>query len=108
SSGTPLQTSRPCGRWVIGGFSGATLYTLVLLAPCIAIIPGAIETRFFLPIHCLSYCALAFGGIKKEAIAMQLACTAILTAAIFTFAAKSADSPIHSRPESYIPTPSNI
>ncbi|MEA0788123.1 hypothetical protein QYY82_19610, partial [Xanthomonas campestris pv. campestris] len=24
SSGTPLQTSRPCGRWVIGGFSGAT------------------------------------------------------------------------------------
>lgn len=39
---------------------------------------------------------------------MQLACTAILTAAIFTFAAKSADSPIHSRPESYIPTPSNI
>ncbi|CAP50979.1 hypothetical protein EIQ06_12070 [Xanthomonas campestris pv. campestris] len=84
------------------------LYTLVLLAPCIAIIPGAIETRFFLPIHCLSYCALAFGGIKKEAIAMQLACTAILTAAIFTFAAKSADSPIHSRPESYIPTPSNI
>ncbi|MEB1746614.1 hypothetical protein VDR17_13970, partial [Xanthomonas campestris pv. campestris] len=26
SSGTPLQTSRPCGRWVIGGFSGATNY----------------------------------------------------------------------------------
>ncbi|MEQ7458578.1 peptidase M20, partial [Xanthomonas campestris pv. campestris] len=26
SSGTPLQTSRPCGRWVIGGFSGATTY----------------------------------------------------------------------------------
>ncbi|MEB1502768.1 hypothetical protein VDR22_21195, partial [Xanthomonas campestris pv. campestris] len=26
SSGTPLQTSRPCGRWVIGGFSGATIY----------------------------------------------------------------------------------
>ncbi|MEB1203014.1 hypothetical protein VDQ63_14335, partial [Xanthomonas campestris pv. campestris] len=25
-SGTPLQTSRPCGRWVIGGFSGATIY----------------------------------------------------------------------------------
>ncbi|MEB2169669.1 MetQ/NlpA family ABC transporter substrate-binding protein, partial [Xanthomonas campestris pv. campestris] len=28
SSGTPLQTSRPCGRWVIGGFSGATNYAL--------------------------------------------------------------------------------
>ncbi|WP_283502710.1 hypothetical protein [Xanthomonas campestris] len=27
SSGTPLQTSRPCGRWVIGGFSGATQYS---------------------------------------------------------------------------------
>ncbi|WP_162274425.1 hypothetical protein, partial [Xanthomonas campestris] len=27
SSGTPLQTSRPCGRWVIGGFSGATKYS---------------------------------------------------------------------------------
>ncbi|MEQ7637182.1 hypothetical protein ABQG13_17230, partial [Xanthomonas campestris] len=29
SSGTPLQTSRPCGRWVIGGFSGATIYQLL-------------------------------------------------------------------------------
>ncbi|MEA0928187.1 DarT ssDNA thymidine ADP-ribosyltransferase family protein, partial [Xanthomonas campestris] len=28
SSGTPLQTSRPCGRWVIGGFSGATTYAI--------------------------------------------------------------------------------
>ncbi|WP_238396038.1 hypothetical protein, partial [Xanthomonas fragariae] len=22
SSGTPVQTSRPCGRWVVGGFQG--------------------------------------------------------------------------------------
>ncbi|MEB1403447.1 hypothetical protein VDQ65_19905, partial [Xanthomonas campestris pv. campestris] len=29
SSGTPLQTSRPCGRWVIGGFSGATKERLI-------------------------------------------------------------------------------
>ncbi|MEB1212619.1 hypothetical protein VDP97_21630, partial [Xanthomonas campestris pv. campestris] len=32
SSGTPLQTSRPCGRWVIGGFSGATLSQLQTLS----------------------------------------------------------------------------
>ncbi|MEA5188295.1 hypothetical protein VB152_19450 [Xanthomonas fragariae] len=26
SFGTPVQTSRPCGRWVVWGFSGATRY----------------------------------------------------------------------------------
>lgn len=32
---------------------------LVLLLPVAAIIPGAIETRFFLPLHLLAYCVIA-------------------------------------------------
>jgi hypothetical protein len=32
----------------------------LLLLPVAAIVPGAIETRFFLPLHLLAYCALAF------------------------------------------------
>ncbi|MEA5185907.1 hypothetical protein VB152_04935 [Xanthomonas fragariae] len=27
SSGTPVQTSRPCGRWVVGVFQGRLLKT---------------------------------------------------------------------------------
>ncbi|MEA5188154.1 hypothetical protein VB152_18555 [Xanthomonas fragariae] len=30
SSGTPVQTSRPCGRWVVGVFQGR-LRTVVLV-----------------------------------------------------------------------------
>jgi hypothetical protein len=32
----------------------------VLLLPVLAILPGAIETRFFLPLHLLAYCVIAF------------------------------------------------
>lgn len=32
---------------------------VVLLLPVLAIIPGAIETRFFLPLHLLAYCVIA-------------------------------------------------
>ena len=32
----------------------------LLLLPVIAIVPGAIETRFFLPLHLLAYCVIAF------------------------------------------------
>ena len=31
----------------------------VLVLPVVAIIPGAVETRFFLPVHLLAYCAIA-------------------------------------------------
>ncbi|MGK9145091.1 hypothetical protein KXR77_16505 [Xanthomonas euvesicatoria] len=83
--------------------SARALYTLTLLAPCIAIIPGAIETRFFLPLYCLAYCALAFQEISRRAFFIQLGLAAILTASIYSFVADSVKSPIHSRPESYIP-----
>ncbi|WP_248279370.1 hypothetical protein [Xanthomonas campestris] len=78
------------------------LYTLTLLAPCMAIIPGAIETRFFLPLYCLAYCALAIQEISRRALIIQLGLAAILTAAIYSFVADSVKSPIHARPESYI------
>lgn len=78
------------------------LYTLTLLAPCVAIIPGAIETRFFLPLYCLAYCALAFQEISKRALIIQLGLVAILTAGIYSFVADSVKNPIHARPESYI------
>ncbi|MGY2258322.1 hypothetical protein [Pseudomonas sp. SDO55104_S430] len=38
----------------------ATFWTLLTLLPVIAIVPGAIETRFFLALHVSIYCALAF------------------------------------------------
>jgi hypothetical protein len=37
-------------RWSLG----------VLLLPVVAIVPAAIETRFFLPLHLLAYCVIAF------------------------------------------------
>lgn len=33
---------------------------LILLLPVLAVLPGAIETRFFLPLHLLAYCLIAF------------------------------------------------
>ncbi len=36
------------------------VWLAAILAPVAAIIPGAMETRFFLPIHLLIYCAVAF------------------------------------------------
>ncbi|MCC8442356.1 hypothetical protein [Xanthomonas cannabis] len=84
--------------------SARILYALTLLAPCAAIIPGAIETRFFLPLHCLAYCALAFQAISKRALVIQLVLAAILTAGIYSFVVNSVKNPIHARPESYLPS----
>ncbi|WP_311238353.1 MULTISPECIES: hypothetical protein [unclassified Xanthomonas] len=83
------------------------LYALTLIAPCIAIVPGAIETRFFLPLYCMSYCALAFQRINSKTLALQMVLTAILTAGIYCFVADSVENPIHARPESYIPAAPN-
>jgi hypothetical protein len=33
---------------------------LILLLPVVTILPGAVETRFFLPLHLLAYCMIAF------------------------------------------------
>jgi hypothetical protein len=35
-------------------------FLLILLLPVLAILPGAVETRFFLPLHLLAYCLIAF------------------------------------------------
>lgn len=43
----------------------------VLLLPVAAIVPGAIETRFFLPLHLLAYCVIAFrfdAGILRQSV----------------------------------------
>ncbi|MEO7391142.1 MAG: hypothetical protein ABIU58_03145 [Ramlibacter sp.] len=45
-----LQEASPAWRWSL----------LILLLPVMAIVPGAIETRFFLPLHLLAYCVIAF------------------------------------------------
>ncbi|MEA5188347.1 hypothetical protein VB152_19795, partial [Xanthomonas fragariae] len=34
SSGTPVQTSRPCGRWVVGVFQGRLFSASVHLLGC--------------------------------------------------------------------------
>ena len=39
---------------------GWRLSLVVLMLPVVAILPGAIETRFFLPLHLLAYCVIAF------------------------------------------------
>jgi len=43
------------------------LWIAALLLPVAAITPGAVETRFFLPVHFLAYCVIAF---KAEPIAL--------------------------------------
>jgi len=47
-----------------GGFRPAPgswpISLALLMLPVAAIVPGAIETRFFLPVHILAYCAIAF------------------------------------------------
>ncbi|MET3123847.1 hypothetical protein AAKU67_003459 [Oxalobacteraceae bacterium GrIS 2.11] len=42
------------------------LFIFLLLLPIFAIIPGAIETRFFLPLHVLLYCTIAFNTSGRE------------------------------------------
>jgi hypothetical protein len=42
------------------------LCAFLLLLPVAAILPGAIETRFFLPLHVLLYCTIAFNASATE------------------------------------------
>lgn len=43
----------------------SVLWLSLLLLPALAITPGAIETRFFLPLHLIAYCAISFGSSKN-------------------------------------------
>ncbi len=44
---------------------------VILLLPVVTILPGAVETRFFLPLHLLAYCVIAFyfdaPGLRQSA-----------------------------------------
>lgn len=42
-----------------------TCWLALIVLPVFAILPGAIETRFFLPLHVMAYCAIAFGLSKQ-------------------------------------------
>jgi hypothetical protein len=79
------------------------LATLTL--PCFAIIPGAVETRFFFPIFCLAYCSLSMESVahgKLNITKWQVLISALLLMSIFLFVQKSVSNPIYERPESYL------
>ena len=51
----------PAGGGGLRAVPGTWPFSLaLLLLPVAAIVPGAIETRFFLPVHTLAYCVIAF------------------------------------------------
>lgn len=47
-----------------------SIYLFLILLPVIAIIPGAIESRFFLPVQLLIYFTLAFNGDIGELLSL--------------------------------------
>ncbi|RON53525.1 hypothetical protein BK665_14065 [Pseudomonas frederiksbergensis] len=61
------------------------IWLTAILLPVFAIIPSAIETRFFLPVHVLAYCAIAF-GLSKECIKSTPATVLILTGVLYAAA----------------------
>lgn len=60
ASSTNLSENRASAEiiWPICAF--------ILLLPIFAILPGAVETRFFLPLHVLLYCTIAFNAFAME------------------------------------------
>ncbi|NWD66426.1 hypothetical protein HX870_02165 [Pseudomonas gingeri] len=52
SGNIPATADKTDFRWV---------WLFVILLPVMAIIPGAIETRFFVTLHLMAYCAIAYG-----------------------------------------------
>ncbi|MEO7639961.1 MAG: hypothetical protein ABIU07_00960, partial [Ramlibacter sp.] len=61
----------------------------LLLLPVAAILPGAIETRFFLPLHLLAYCTIAFyfdtGALREMARRHAIPTAVIVVAFAGTF-----------------------
>jgi hypothetical protein len=92
----------------VKNFSHSKLMWLCTLTiPCFAVVPGAIETRFFFPIFCLAYSSLSLesvSGGKLNITKWQIAISALLVISIFLFVQRSVSSPIYERPESYIQT----
>lgn len=83
------------------------LWTIILLSPVFAIIPGAIETRFFFPLHMLAYCSLVFSISRKfvdfsPKVKLLIACLYIAIVAIFFISASSSISnPTSKFPDEY-------
>lgn len=88
-------------------FSPASLmeklgWTVVLLIACITVIPGAVETRFFLPVFYVSLVALV-SGFHNDLLRLkgrQLVLTALITLSVYAFVQNSIQNPIYDRPES--------
>lgn len=83
------------------------LWLATLIIPCVAIVPGAIETRFFFPIFCLAYCSISLESVTRGKLNItkwQFLIATLLLTSIFLFVQKSVSKPIYERPESYIQT----
>ncbi|WP_214658205.1 hypothetical protein [Pseudomonas folii] len=83
------------------------LFGIVLLLPSVAIIPGAIETRFFFPVYCLAYCAISLENIVRSKFILQMLVVVLFVIPVYAFVQHSIKSPIYQRPESYLIVPIN-
>ena len=76
------------------------LTTAVLLIPVAAILPGAVETRFFLPLHLMIYGVIAFHfdlrKVRSAIIATPLLVTISLVASLLMFTAITTSTMVHS------------
>ena len=85
------------------------VWTVVLLIPVVAIVPGAIETRFFLPLHLIAYCSIAFGLSINSLKLMPCRKLALLATIYFSIvvlcyisAKESISNPVYEVPKEYI------
>lgn len=74
----PVPPHPPHARW--------PWWALLWLAPVAFILPGMVETRFFLPLHLLAWCVLAFHG-DRRAMAGSARAHPVLVAAAWLGAA---------------------
>jgi hypothetical protein len=99
-----LRSSRPSNQIPPGA-----IWTFTILLPVLAILPGAIETRFFLPLHLIAYCSIAFGlsiqYIKSMSIKKILLLCAVYFAIVvlsYVSARESISNPVYEVPKEYI------
>ncbi len=85
------------------------IWVIAIILPVIAIIPGAIETRFFLPLHLMAYCAIAFGlpepSIRSLSTTKKTLIFAIYVTTVIAFyisASESISTPVYEIPKEYM------
>lgn len=93
-------------RW--HGIMARTAWVFLMVLPVVAITPGAIETRFFLPIHLMAYCSIAFGFSKQDirSIAVKgllgIVCVYLIIVSMFyVCATKAIQHPVNEIPKEY-------